>query len=426
MSPLEFMFITFAVCILLYLPIFVCLGIAAIGTMLVYGMLPIDLMTTVYFSSLDSFPLLAIPFFIFAGNLMMEGGIAKQLVKLGLTLFGHLRGALATATVFSCMIFSSFSGSGSATTAAIGGIMIPAMKEEEYDASFAASLTACSGAMGPIIPPSIMLVVYGVANNVSVGRLFIAGIIPGIMMGLALIFYSYIVCGRKNFGKIHPKAGIKATLLAFKDAIWALFAPIIILGGIYGGFFTPTEAAVIACAYSLFVGIFIYRGIDSWQKFFRVCANSANTIGMCLALMGAASLFGRIMTLERLPATAAAAITAMTSNVYVILLAINIFLLIIGMFMESTAANLVLSPLLLSIVRPLGVDPVHFGIILSINLAIGLCTPPVGLNSFVASKISGVGIGPMLKDQLPMIGCLCIVLLLVTYFPWFALVLLGG
>lgn len=418
MSPALFMFLAFVVCIFLGLPIAVCLGMGSIVTILIFpDLIPGDFIINTFFSATDSFPLLAVPFFVLAGEIMLKGGISSRLVKMGLTLFGHLRASLATVNVLASMLFAALSGSGAATVAAIGGLMVPEMDKEDYDPAFSASLSACAGAMGPIIPPSITFVIYGVTNNISVASLLIAAVIPGILMGLSLILYSYVLCRKKGFGRQHPKASAKERIDAVKDAFWALLAPLIILGGIYGGIFTPTEAAVVASVYGLFVGVFIYRGIRSVKDFLTICAKTLDTTSLCLILMGVATLFGRILTLEQIPVTLAKIVGQLTTNQYLVLFLVNIFMLFVGMFMESIAANVILSPILLSILTPLGVDPIHFGIILGVNLAIGLCTPPVGLNMFVAAKVGNVSVGRMVRYLVPMILCLVAVLMLTTYIP---------
>ena len=418
MSPALLMFLAFVVCIFLGMPIAVCLGMGSIVTILAFpDLIPGDFIINTFFSATDSFPLLAVPFFVLAGEIMLKGGISSRLVKMGLKLFGHLRASLATVNVLASMLFAALSGSGAATVAAIGGLMVPEMDEEGYDPAFSSALSACAGAMGPIIPPSITFVIYGVTNNVSVSSLLIAAVIPGILMGLSLIIYAYVVCRKKGFGKRHPKATFRERLDAIKDAFWALLAPLIILGGIYGGIFTPTEAAVVASVYGLVIGIFVYKGIRTVQDFLTICSKTLDTTALCLILMGVATLFGRILTLEQIPVILARLVGELTTNKYLVLLLVNIFMLFVGMFMESIAANVILSPILLSILTPLGVDPIHFGIILGVNLAIGLCTPPVGLNMFVAAKVGNISVGRMVRYLIPMILCLVVVLLLTTYIP---------
>ena len=426
MNPAWFMFLVFVVCLLLCVPIAVSLGASVVATMLVYPkVVTATMIPLTFFSSCDSFPLLAIPFFILSGDLMLEGGISQRLVSFALAVFGHLRGALAVVLIICCAFFSALSGSGPATTAAIGSILVPEMKKENYPAEFSSSLASCAGSMGPVIPPSIFFIFYGVANNVSISKLFVAGIVPGLVMAACLIFYVEVACRKHKLGVMHQRASAESIRAAFKDSIWALLSPVIILGGIYAGIFTPTEAAVVACVYSLLVGIFIYRGIRSFKQFFRVVTNSVNTTGLCLIIMGTAYVFGRVLTLERVPMNIANWIGTLTNQLWLVLILINVFLLIVGCFMDIVASNLILSPILLPIVRALGMDPIHFGCVMCVNLVIGLATPPVGTNTYVACRIGQVPMSGMFRWLYPMIGSLIVALLLVTYIPRLSLFLPG-
>ena len=416
MNPAILLFILFVVALFLHLPIGYALGFSAIVTLLSLGLYDPSFIIQTYYSAASSFTLLAIPFFILAGDIMLYGGISDKLVGLGRALFGHSKGALGIITVFSCMIFAALSGSGPATTAAIGGILIPAMVEEGYDEGFAATLTATSGALGPIIPPSIPFVMYGITCQVSIADMFAAGMIPGVMMGLILMVYCKLACKKYHFGVPAPKKTGREKLLALKDAFWAILAPVIILGGIYGGIFTPTEAAIIACVYSLFVGAFVYKKIKI-KDLFVIVSRSALTTGTCLILLGGATLFGRILSGERVPTMLASALLSISDNKVVILLLITLMLFITGMFMETIAAILILSPLLLSVVKQFDVTPLHFGVILCTNLVVGLCTPPVGVNLFVASRKAGIGLEKMFRWLVPAVGCLMAVVLLITFCP---------
>lgn len=417
-----FILIVFVIALFLNIPIAYSLGIATVATILVYDLLPLGFVVQAFFSSGDSFPLLAVPFFILAGDIMMHGGISKRLIDFGTAFLGHTTGALGMITVFTCMIFASISGSGPATVAAIGGIMIPAMISEKYDKGFTCSLAATAGSLGPIIPPSISFVMYGVVASVSITDLFIAGITPGILMTIALMLLVHFAAKKHNFGHKRPKATMKEKLEAFNDAKWALLVPVIILGGIYGGIFTPTEAAVIACDYGLIIGLFVYKEIQ-FKDLYKIFTRTALTSGTVLVLVGCATAFGRILALEQIPTFIAESLLSLTSNKLIILLLINIFLFIVGMLIETLAAIVILAPLMLSIVVPLGVDPLHFGIIMVTNLVIGQCTPPVGVNLFVASRLADMPLEKMFKWLIPMIGVLLIVLMIITYIPQLSLTL---
>lgn len=402
--------------IFINVPVAFALGTATLGTLMVLDIMPLGIIVQTFFTSGDSFPLLAVPFFILAGDIMMKGGISSRLVNFSTTLLSGKTGAMGMITVFTCMIFASISGSGPATVAAVGGIMIPAMKKDNYDESFACSLAAASGSLGPIIPPSISFVIYGVIAGVSITDLFIAGIVPGIVMGLALMLFVYIISKKNGYGLITEKATFKEKLNAFNDAKWSLLVPVIILGGIYGGIFTPTEAAIVACDYGLIIGLFVYKEIKI-KDLPDIFGKTALTSGTVLVLVGCATAFGKILAVEMIPTMIANAILGISSNKIVILLLINILLFFTGMLIETLAAIIILAPLLLAIVTPLGISPIHFGIIMVVNLVIGMCTPPVGVNIFVASSIGNMKIEKMFRWLFPLIGVLLIVLMIFTFVP---------
>lgn len=427
----------FAILLLLNVPIAIALGVSSAIYALFLSNLPIDLIIQSYFSGLDSFTLLAVPFFILTGDIMLEGGISKRLINFCKALMGTSTGALGKITVVASAIFAAISGSGPATVACIGGIMIPAMEEDNYDKSFACSISAAAGALGPLIPPSISLIMYGVIAGVSVTDLFLAGIIPGILMALVLVIFTHIVAKKKKFGT--PEASFdnpnqqivekhqeeKVPIgKAFKEAIWAILVPIIILGGIYGGIFTPTEAAVVAADYALLVSLFVYKELKI-KDIPRVFAKTGLTCGTCLILVASATSFGRVLTMEQVPMKVAEMITAVSDNKYIVLLLINVFLLVVGLLMETLASIIILTPILLPVVTQLGVDPVHFGVIMVMNLVIGQGTPPVGVNTFVACRIGGIKMESMFKWLFASIGVSIIALLFVTYIPQLSLLLLN-
>lgn len=412
---LIFLFMLF-----LNLPIAVSLGIASITYIFFFSSIPIDMIIQSYFSGVDSFSLLAVPFFILAGDIMMVGGISRRLVNFCLLFLGKVRGALGMVTVFTSMIFAAISGSGPATVACIGGIMIPEMKKQKYDTSFACSISAAAGALGPVIPPSLSFIMYGVIAQLSITELFVAGVIPGILMGVALMVLVHIVAKKEGYGvatdedvKEEEKVSTATTL---KEALWSLMVPVIILGGIYGGIFTPTEAAIVACDYGLIVGIFVYKEIKL-KDIFGIFKTTVLTSGTVMILVSCATAFGRLLAMEQVPTSIASFILSISDNKIIVLLLINIFLFVVGMLMETLAAIIILAPLLLSVVLPLGVDPIHFGVIMVVNLVIGMCTPPVGVNLFVASRLGGIKLEEMFRWLAPCIAVLLVVLVLITYIP---------
>lgn len=416
MSTGILLLVIFAFCLSIRIPIAYSLGVTTIAVLMFTGAIPMDLVIQTYYSASDSFTLLALPFFIFAGDIMLEGGISNRLVKFSRAMVGNKTGSLGIVAVLTCMIFAAISGSGPATTAAIGGLVIPAMIKEGYNVGYASALTATSGAMGPIIPPSISFILYGIIAQVSITELFMAGFIPGILMAVVLCIATYYSAKKHNFGIQSEKTTLKEKIEALNDAKWSLLVPVIILGGIYGGIFTPTEAAIAACDYGLIIGIFVYKEIKI-KSIPKILANSALTSGTVLILVGTACALGRLMVVERIPEMLASAILGMTSNKILILLIINIFLFFVGMVLDILSALIILTPLLLAIVTPLGVSPVHFGVIMVVNLAIGMCTPPVGVNIFVASGIAKIPVERMFKWLAFYVATLLIALMLITYIP---------
>ncbi|WP_417604418.1 TRAP transporter large permease subunit [Oceanimonas baumannii] len=413
----------FVLFLLLGVPIAFALGLSGLATVLGAGTLPVDYLAQIAFSSIDSFPIMAIPFFIAAGVFMGAGGLSRRLLSLGDELVGALPGGMALASIMTCIFFAAISGSGPATVAAIGSVTIPAMIARGYDKYFAATVVACAGAIGVIIPPSNPFVVYGVSAQVSIGKLFIAGIIPGLIMGAALMLVAYLI-SRKNgwYGEVRERS-LKTLLASAWQAKWALMVPMIVLGGIYGGIMTPTEAAAVAALYGLLVGLFIHREL-SLASLWKASQEAAGISSIIIVLMAMATIFGNIMTIEQIPDTIAGVILSLTENKWVILILINIFLLWIGIFMEALAAIVILTPILLPLVTAVGVDPVHFGVIMVMNLAIGFITPPVGVNLFVASGIARVSIGGLARAVWIYLLVMIAVLLLITYVPSISLLLL--
>lgn len=419
------------VLVFLNVPIAIALATASLLIVIIEGSVPLTLFIQTSFSSMDSFPLIAIPFFILAGDIMSRGGMARRLVEFIQSFVGSLTGSLGVITIMASFIFAAISGSGAATVASIGAILIPYMLKNGYAPSYAAAISASSGALGPIIPPSIVFILYAIMANTSISDLFIAGIVPGILIAIALLIVNYIICKKEGFGagrvEIDPKEKV-GFWKALNEAKWALIAPVLILGGIYGGIVTPTEAAVVAVVYSLIICVFFYKEISP-KDFVDIFVKSAHTSGSILIFVSAASFFGQILSIERIPQYLADAMADFTTNPFVILLLINIFLLVIGMFMETVAAVLIFVPLLLPIVLPLGIDPIHFGMIVTLNLSLGLITPPLGINLFIGSNIANVPFERTFKYIIPIFIALLIVLLIITYIPQITLFLphlIGG
>lgn len=371
------------------------------------------------FSGSGSFTLLAIPFFVLAGNLMSSGGISKRLVNLCNSLFGHISGGLAMVAIITCAFFAAISGSSAATAAAVGTIIIPEMLKHKYDKDFAGATVASSAELGVIIPPSIGLIQYGVATGTSISNLFMAGFLPGIFICLVLCVVAHFMCKEQGF-EPSKKATTEEKIQAFKDAILALLMPVIILGGIYSGLFTPTEAAVIAVFYGLIVGLFVYKEIK-FSDIPKILTESAITMSTVMLIMSASTIFGWILTKLQIPQTVAQGFLGISASKYVFLLLVNLLLLFIGMFCEAGAAMVILAPLLAPVAKTLGIDLVHFGIIMMSNLAIGMMTPPVGVNLYVVCDTAKVKIEGMFKYLIRYFLALVAGVLFITYVPQLSL-----
>ncbi|MDO5605330.1 MAG: TRAP transporter large permease [Paracoccus sp. (in: a-proteobacteria)] len=433
---IEIMFGTFLVLMLLGAPITVGLGVAALFAMFYLGDNPIK-MVQMAWSSVGSFPLMALPSFILAGALMEAAGLSRRLIGVAETLAGPFTGGLSAATVMACLFFGAISGSGPATTAAVGMLMIPAMVRAGYGSGYAAAVTAASGGLGIIIPPSIPMVIFGISamglqppaaaieahgtfQSVSISKMFIAGFLPGALMATGLLVMNYIRCRMRGFrGSDHPFS-IREVMVACYRGFWALMAPIVILGGIYSGMFTPTEAAIVAIFYTLFVGIVIYRELD-----LRMVVTALETTtwlaGRVLMVLFTATIFGRILVENHVPSAIAGGILSMTDNLYVIWALVIGLLLIVGMFMETLAAIMILVPVMLPVAYMMGIDPVHFGIVMICTLSVGFQTPPLGENLFIASGISGVSIERISLRALPFAFASICAIFVIAIFPEIAL-----
>lgn len=401
------------------LPVALSLAVTSIAAIAVFTDLPMSITMQRMFGSLDSFPLLAIPLFILAGNLMGSGGISKRLINLAMAFIGHIPGGLAAVTILACMIFGAISGSSAATCAAIGGIMIPFMIEKNYGRRFAAATTAVSGELGSIIPPSIPMILYGATTGTSIGALFIAGIVPGVAMAIALIIFVLVVAKRRKLVG-SPKTTWAQKWEAMKDSFLALLMPIIILGGIYGGYFTPTEAAAVSVAYAIIIGVFVYKEF-TFNSLMEIFKHAALTTATIMVIIAAAGVFSWFLTINMIPQQIAEFITTITNSAWVFLLVVNILLFFVGMFFEASSAILVLAPILFPIAVKFGIDPVQLGMIFTINLSMGMITPPVGVDLFISCKIADISLEEITKGVLPFFVVIIAHLMLVTYWPLFSL-----
>ncbi|MDK2799136.1 MAG: C4-dicarboxylate transporter, DctM subunit [Clostridiales bacterium] len=407
----------FFVFLVIGVPVSFAIGISSIAAVLYIGDLPLSLIAQRFGTGVESFPLLAIPFFILAGSLMNTGGLAKRLVDFASCLVGFIRGGLAMVNTVANMLMAGISGSSVADAAAVASILIPAMKKRGYDEGFAPAVISAAATIGIIIPPSIPMIIYGVIAGESIGKLFLAGAIPGVLVGLALMVTTYILA--LLYPDQFPKEqfpSLRVLWENFKKSFLALLMPIFVLGGIIGGVVTPTEAAVVAVVYSLIVGGLVYKEIK-WAHFKEIMNETITGTAGTMFLVGTASLFGWLLAYEQIPEMIGQWMQGISSNPFIILLIINIFLLITGTFLDLTAALIILTPVLLPIAVSAGMSPIHFGIMLIMNLAIGLVTPPVGVVLFVCCNIAKVSIGRISRAILPLLAAMVAILLLVTYVP---------
>ena len=424
------LFAVFVLLLLIGAPIAVCLGISSICAMLVLGAgrsvsVVLGTVPQLVSAATSKSVLLAIPFFILGGNIMEKAGISGKLISLAESCVGHLKGGVAMVCVIVACFFAAISGSGPATVAALGLILIPAMVKVGYDVSFAAALMATAGAIGVIIPPSITFVVYGSISDTSIGDLFISGVLPGLLMGAALIAVT-LWLGRKSNLKRLPKATGRKRLVAFKDAFWGLLMPVIILGGIYGGIFTPTEAAAVSAVYGLFIGIVVYKTLKL-KDLKKILVDTASTTATVMFITAAATLFAYVLTRARIDVAISSLLTEVAGgNQIIFLLIVNIVLLIAGCFLDSTSALYIFTPLFVPVAKALGMSMIHFGTIMIVNLAIGLVTPPVGVNLYVACGIAKIDLKKISVAVVPLLVASLVVLALVTYVPSISLALLGG
>jgi C4-dicarboxylate transporter, DctM subunit len=415
------MLITMCALLMLAVPVAVSVGLAAIAGMTIFTPLPLILIAQQAFAALDKFPLAAVPFFILAGNLMGEGGISARLVDFAKCLVGGVQGGLACTCILTCMIFAAVSGSSVATTFAIGAILIPAMVRHGYPVPFAASLQASAAELGVIIPPSIPMILYGVAAEVSIGELFIAGFGPGLLIGAALMAFVYLWCRFKGYGK-QDAEGRLPLLVATRRAGLALMMPVIILGGIYGGIFTPTEASIVAVIYALVVSCFIYRELDL-AGVYVILRRSVISSSVIMFIIAMAGLFSFLLTRAGIPAQIGAWIIANFNEAWAFLLAVNAFLFVIGMFIETSASIIVLAPILAPVAMRFGIDPVHFGMVMVVNLALGMITPPFGVNLFAACSVARISLDRITRSLAHFVLVVLACLMIITYVPAVSLTL---
>jgi C4-dicarboxylate transporter DctM subunit len=397
------------------LPIALSLGLASFTVIYFFTTDPLPDLAGKVFSGLSHFTLMAIPFFVLAGNIFTKGGVAQRLINLTNAWVGHIPGGLSIAGVIACALFAAISGSSPATVVAIGGIMIPAMVKHGYGKNYAVGSISAAGSLGILIPPSIPMIVYAVTVGQSVGKMFLAGIIPGILLMALLSLVSYFIAKKKNYAK-SQKASMAERMKALRQAVWSLSLPIVVIGGIYSGIFTPTESAAVAVALGLVVGFFIHRDLKL-KDIPTILIDSTKTTAMLFFIITMAMTFAHILTLERVPHTIADTIMGWNVGPIMFLLIVNILLFIAGQFMEPTAIITILAPILFPVAMALGIDPIHFGIIMVVNMEIGMITPPVGLNLYVASGITKMPLLEVTKAAVPWLIAVIIGLILVTYVP---------
>jgi C4-dicarboxylate transporter, DctM subunit len=416
-----FLVLALFVLLLLRVPIAISLGLSSILTMLLFADQSLVALAQRFFSALQVYPLLAIPFFILAGALMTTGGVAKRMIAFANALVGHFRGGLAMAALLACALFAAVSGSSPATVVAVGSIMIAGMARSGYTREFAAGLICNAGTLGILIPPSIVMVVYGAATETSIGDLFIAGVVPGLML-TAMLMLAVAFLARRLDLPGQPRADWRTVAKTGRDAIWGLLLIVIILGGIYSGVFTPTEAAAVSAVYAFVIAAFVYRDVRLSEAP-RVIADAAKTTAMLMFIIGNAYLFSFVLTTEQVPQLTSQWITDLGLPAWGFLIVINLLLLVAGSFMEATSVVLIFAPILLPIAKALGIDPIHLGVVMTINMEIGMITPPVGLNLFVTSGVSGLPVTKVVRAAVPWLVVLFAALVIVTYVPWISLVL---
>jgi C4-dicarboxylate transporter DctM subunit len=416
-----FIFVLLIVLMLTGMPVSIALGLTVLSFLFTLTDVPVQAVALKLFTGIEKFEIMAIPFFILAGNFLTHGGVARRMIDFATSMVGHWHGGLALSGVLACALFAAVSGSSPATVVAIGSILLPAMLRQGYPKSFGAGVVTTSGALGILVPPSIVMVMYSVSTNTSVGKLFMAGVIPGLMLALLLGLTTWVLARKRNYPRL-PRASFAERWRAFRRSVWGLLLIVVVIGGIYSGMFTPTEAAAVSAVYAFVIAVFVYRDL-SIRQVPKVLLDSAAMSAMLLYIITNAVLFSFLMTSEGIPQAMAGGILDMGLGVIGFLLMVNLLLLLAGNVMEPSSIVLILAPILFPIAMALGIDPVHFGIIMVVNMEIGMCTPPVGLNLYVASGIAKMGITELTISVLPWLMTMVGFLLLVTYVPEISLCL---
>lgn len=430
------LFIVLMLLLLIGVPVGFAIGGATMFSMAAFSDLGMTIVAQYSYSGIFSFTVMAIPFFMLAGTIMSTGGIARKIVNFASSLISFINGAIGSVSIVASMFFGALSGSGMATTSAIGGMMIPEMKKKGYDPAYAATVVCFGGIIGPIIPPSLSFVLYGASTGVSIPQLFLAGIIPGILLGILFIIMNTILC-TKNGVDLKEKREDETVSIGeamryrfseigktVKDGFWALLSPVIILGGIYSGIFTPTEAACISVIYSIIISVFVYKDL-TWKQLYEVFLDTAVLNGITSFLLGYSTVFSTFMTFENVPQMITGFLTTISSNPLVVLLFINLILLVVGLFLDTVPAIIVMAPILMPTINTLGINPIHFGVVMAVNLAIGLCTPPYGCNLFVGAAVAKIKMEEMFPHIMPFFLVSLVGLGLITYVPWLSLVFIN-
>jgi len=407
------------VCLAIGVPIAFSLGIATLCGLYFMTDIPLSYLGQTAYTGCDLFPVIAVPAFILAGFIMQKGEISEKITNIAIELIGPLPGGMAIVNIISCMFFASVSGSGPATVAAVGSVMIPAMEKENYPSDFSAAVTSSGGTIGILIPPSNPMIIYGVVGNVSIASMFIGGMIPGLIVGLVLAAVAFMISKRNHYGGIKREYSLKRLIHRLNEGKWAILAPLIILGGIYAGLFTPVEASIVAVAYAFFLGLVIHRTL-SFKDIYDSLVNTSLISGTVLIIFGPALAFGRLLTMYEIPQTFALAITSISTEWFIVFMIINLFFIFVGTFMETLSAIVLLTPIFLPIMKELGVDPIHFGMLIVVTSEIGFLTPPLGVNLFVACGITGLTLEQVSKRIIPFIIALFICVVIFTAFPWFS------
>lgn len=414
------LFLVAAIMLLIGVPIGISLFLAMLVVVVGFDISSMTYLAQAMYTGLESLPLVAVPCFMLAGAIMETGGLSERIINVANKLVGHTTGGLGTVTILACLFFGAISGSAPATAAAIGAIMIPFMMKDGYDGHYAAGLSGVAGGLGIIVPPSIPLVIYAISTSTSVGDLFLAGIGPAIVVAVFLLIAHNLLAYKKGYVHKKEKAPFKDIIRAVWDAKWALIMPIIILGGIYGGIFTPTEAAVIAIVYGLIIGIFVYQELN-WRDLFGMFEKNVSFVGGFMLTYAPAAALGGFLVMLGLPDIIRSALLSTTTNIYLILLILNLFLLLLGMFLDCVSSIVVFAPILYAVMVPMGIDPIHLGLIMVVNLAVGFVTPPVCMNLFVVSTQTGFSLDSIVKKALPLIIAMFLAVLVITFMPGISL-----